>query len=237
MEPCSKPIVMALSITQIVMSAAFFVLGMVDRFYVKFAYTSFAFLPCWIFPLFFIRKYIHFLFLWPIQVFPVGIMGLALSSHQTVRSPQLLKHAIWSLCVVCIICSALILHFYTTMGLFQVTLIARVRKHHETAMASLEDDGDLVRNGEKLVYTEKEKAALVVFAFVIIFSVIEIVLAAAMIKISETTTKATKLSPNFTAYYQTGESHQPLLAYPVGQQQVRVDVWDNQRSQRRRFSH
>ncbi|XP_067046375.1 uncharacterized protein [Acropora muricata] len=221
MEPCSKPIVMALSITQIVMSAAFFVLGMVDRFYVKFAYTSFAFLPCWIFPL----------------VFPVGIMGLALSSHQTVRSSQLLKHAIWSLCVVCIICSALILHFYTTMGLFQVTLIARVRKHHETAMASLEDDGDLVRNGEKMVYTEKEKAALVVFAFVIIFSVIEIVLAAAMIKISETTTKATKLSPNFTAYYQTGESHQPLLAYPVGQQQVHVDVWDNQRSQRRRFSH
>ncbi|XP_074606355.1 uncharacterized protein LOC141859395 [Acropora palmata] len=109
MEPCSKPIVMALSIAQIVMSAAFFLLGMVDRFYVKFAYTSFAFLPCWIFPL----------------VFPVGIMGLALSSHQTVRSSQLL----------------------------------------------------------------------------------------------------------------TGESHQPLLAYPVGQQQVRVDVWDNQRSQRRRFSH
>ena len=51
MEPCSKPIVVALSITQIVMSAAFFLLGMVDRFYVKFAYTSFTFLPCWIFPL------------------------------------------------------------------------------------------------------------------------------------------------------------------------------------------
>ena len=51
MEPCSKPIVTALSITQIVMSVAFFLLGMVDRFYVKFAYTSFTFLPCWIFPL------------------------------------------------------------------------------------------------------------------------------------------------------------------------------------------
>lgn len=123
------------------------------------------------------------------------------------------------------------------MGLFQVTFIARIRKHDEATMASLEGDEDLVRNGEKMVYTEKEKAALIVFAFVIIFSVIEILLAAAMIKISETTTKATKLSPNFTAYYQTGESHQPLLAYPVGQQQVRVDVWDNQRSQRRRFSH
>ncbi|XP_044181982.1 uncharacterized protein LOC122962772 [Acropora millepora] len=219
MEPCSKPIVVALSITQIVMSAAFFVLGMVDRFYVKFAYTSFTFLPCWIFPL----------------VFPVGIMGLVLNSHQTVRSSQLLKHAIWSLCVVCIICSALILHFYTTMGLFQVTSIA-LRRKYTAARASSEVDEDLVINVEKMVYTEKEKAALVVFGFVVIFSVIEIVLAAAMIKISETTTKATKLSPNFTAYYQTGESQQPLLAYPVGQQQVRVDVRDNQRSQRRRFS-
>ena len=69
-------------------------------------------------------------------------------------------------------------------------------------MASSEGDRDLMRNVEKLVHTEKEKTALVVFGFVIIFSVIEIVLAAAMIKISETTTKATKLSPNFTAYYQ-----------------------------------
>ena len=88
------------------------------------------------------------------------------------------------------------------MGLFQVTLIARVRKHHETAMASLEDDGDLVRNGEKLVYTEKEKAALVVFAFVIICSVIEIVLSAAMIKICEAIAKTSQESSNCGAYYQ-----------------------------------
>ena len=87
------------------------------------------------------------------------------------------------------------------MGLFQVTSIA-LRRKYTAAIASSEVDEDLVINVEKMVYTEKEEAALVVFAFVIIFSVIEIVLAAAMIKISETTTKATKLSPNFTAYYQ-----------------------------------
>ena len=48
METCSKPIVMALLIGQIVMSAAFFVLGMVDGFYIQFAHVSLTFLPCWI---------------------------------------------------------------------------------------------------------------------------------------------------------------------------------------------
>ena len=42
---------MALSITQIVMSASFFLLGMVDGFHVLFAYTSLTFLPYWIVPL------------------------------------------------------------------------------------------------------------------------------------------------------------------------------------------
>ena len=53
--------------------------------------------------------------------------------------------------------------------------------------------------GDKMVYTEKEKAALVVFAFVIICSVIEIGLAATMIKICET---IPQVSSNWAAYYQ-----------------------------------
>ena len=56
--------------------------------------------------------------------------------------------------------------------------------------------------GDKMVYTEKEKAALVVFAFIIICSVIEIVLAAAMIKICETITKTPQVSSNWAAFYQ-----------------------------------
>ena len=48
--------------------------------------------------------------------------------------------------------------------------------------------------GDKMVYTEKEKSALVVFAFVIICSVIEIVLSAAMIKICETVAKTPQVS-------------------------------------------
>ena len=42
---------MALSITENEMSAAFFLLVMVDGFHVLFAYTSLTFLPCWIVPL------------------------------------------------------------------------------------------------------------------------------------------------------------------------------------------
>ncbi|XP_015763456.1 PREDICTED: uncharacterized protein LOC107342472 [Acropora digitifera] len=97
METCSKRNVMGLSIAQIVSAAAFFLLGMVDGFHIQFAHVSLTFLPCWISAL----------------VLPVGIMGLALSSHQTLRLLQLLKHAIWSFCVVCIICSSLILYVYT----------------------------------------------------------------------------------------------------------------------------
>ena len=53
-----------------------------------------------------------------------------------------------------------------------------------------------------MVYTEKEKAALAVFTFVIICSVIEIVLAAAMMKICNTTTETLQLSSSSTGYYQ-----------------------------------
>ena len=48
MEPCSKPIGMALSITQIVMSAAFFLLGMIHGFYGERSVTLGRFFPCWI---------------------------------------------------------------------------------------------------------------------------------------------------------------------------------------------
>ena len=48
METCSKPNVKALSNAQIMISAAFFLIGLVDGFYIKFIYVSLAFLPCWI---------------------------------------------------------------------------------------------------------------------------------------------------------------------------------------------
>ena len=110
------------------------------------------------------------------------------------------KNAIWSFCVVCIVCSALVLYIYTTRGLLYTELFAPVYVK-STGWLPRKDDGFLTE-GDKVVYTEKEKNALAVFSFVIICSVIEIVLAAAMMKICETTTKTPQLSSSHGAYYQ-----------------------------------
>jgi len=209
-----------LAIAQIVISVAFFLLGIVDGFLIKDIYVSFIFLPCWVGAL----------------VLPVGLMGLRLTSYQRPRTLQLLKHAIWSLCVACIICSALTVYIYTTKGLLIIQY---------TGWSTREDDGLFVAElqGDKTVYTEKEKKALAFFTFVIICSVIEIVLAAAMMKICKTP----RLSSSSSGYYQMGESQQSLQAYPIEQQQisatqqslqadpaveeqVRVDFRDNQSS-------
>ncbi|XP_067046374.1 uncharacterized protein [Acropora muricata] len=195
METCSKRHVKTLSKAQIAISVAFFLLGIVDGFLIKDIFVSFIFLPCWVGAL----------------VLPVGLMGLALSSYQTLRTLQLLKHAIWSLCVACIICSALVIYIYTTSGLLPIQYPASL---------STTRDGLFVEDGSKMVYTEKEKTALAFFTFVIICSVIEIVLAAAMMKICKTKTKTSQLSSSSTGYYQMGESQQSLQAYSIEQQQM-----------------
>lgn len=69
-----------------------------------------------------------------------------------------------------------------------------------------------------MVYTEMKKTALAFFAFVIICSVIEIVLAAAMMKICKTP----RLSSSGSGYYQMGDSQQSPQAYPIEQQQISV---------------
>ena len=50
--------------------------------------------------------------------------------------------------------------------------------------------------------TEKENVAFAVFTLGIVCSVIEVILAATMMKISEATIKTTQLSPSHAAYYQ-----------------------------------
>ena len=104
--------------------------------------------------------------------------------------------------MVCIICSALILYIYTAWGLSYIAWIAHVRNGDWRFSDFIEGDHYFVAKEEKMVYTEKEKAARIVFAFVIICSVIEIVLAAAMIKICETIVKTPQVSSNCAAYYQ-----------------------------------
>ncbi|XP_068681241.1 uncharacterized protein [Montipora foliosa] len=59
-----------ISIVQVVMSAIFLALGMVDRYAVRFVYTSYLFAPCWIAAL----------------VLPAGIMGLILVNKSSPSS-------------------------------------------------------------------------------------------------------------------------------------------------------
>ncbi|XP_044181616.1 uncharacterized protein LOC122962533 [Acropora millepora] len=198
METCSKPNVKALSIAQIVISVAFFLLGIVDGLFIKDIYVSFIFLPCWVGAL----------------VLPVGLMGLRLTSYQRPRTLQLLKHAIWSLCVACIICSAVITYIYTTRGLLIIQYHALTIKNIH--WLTRKDVGLFVAEGDKMVYTEKKKKALAFFTFVIICNVIEIVLAAAMMKICKTP----RLSSSSSGYYQMGDSQQSPQAYPIEQQQI-----------------
>ena len=107
------------------------------------------------------------------------------------------KHAIWSLCVACIICSALTVYIYTTHGLLFIQQLALTTGH---GWSTREDARLFVAEsqGDKMVYTEMKKTALAFFAFVIICSVIEIVLAAAMMKICKTP----RLSSSGSGYYQ-----------------------------------
>ncbi|XP_029194805.2 uncharacterized protein LOC114960546 [Acropora millepora] len=200
METCSKPNVKALSIAQIVISVTFFLLGTVDGSFIEDIYVRLIFLPCWVGAL----------------VLPVGVMGLRLTSYQRPRTLQLLKHAIWSLCVACIICSALTVYIYTTHGLLIIQQFALTVKY--TGRSTREDAGLFVAElqGDKMVYTEKKKTALAFFSFVIICSVIEIVLAAAMMKICKTP----RLSSSSSGYYQMGDSQQSPQAYPIEQQQI-----------------
>ena len=88
---------------------------------------------------------------------------------------------------------------YTAWGLSFISWIAHLRN---AAGHIGKGDEYFVAKEKKMVYTEKEKAARVVFAFIIICSVIEIVLAAAMIKICETIAKTPQVSSNWAAYYQ-----------------------------------
>ena len=109
------------------------------------------------------------------------------------------KHAIWSLCVVCIVWSALILYIYTDWWVVNLQLWAFFRN---VGFKPNIVDGYFLAKGVEMVYTQGEKTTLVFCTFVIICSVIEIVLAAAMMKICKTTTTTPQLSSSSSGYYQ-----------------------------------
>ncbi|XP_068681239.1 uncharacterized protein [Montipora foliosa] len=82
------------SIFQLVMTAVFLILGLVDRFQVRYFYTSFLMSPCWTAAI----------------VLPVGIVGLVLSRMS--RRPPNLIYALKSVSVACAAMSAATMYHY-----------------------------------------------------------------------------------------------------------------------------
>ncbi|XP_068682924.1 uncharacterized protein [Montipora foliosa] len=82
------------SIFQLVMTAVFLILGLVDRFEVRYLYTSFLMAPFWTAAI----------------VLPVGIVGLVLSRMS--RRPPNLIYALKSVSVACAVMSAATMYHY-----------------------------------------------------------------------------------------------------------------------------
>ena len=106
--------------------------------------------------------------------------------------------ATWSVSVACILFSAMTVYTYHLWGCRLVLLY----KH---AAEDSFDSFPFVKKDTKLEYTDEEKNALAVFILVIIFSIIEIVLAAAIAKTSSAshqTPETVQPSPVHYMYYQ-----------------------------------
>ncbi|KAM7433776.1 hypothetical protein ABFA07_016056 [Porites harrisoni] len=104
MERAEKCSLIALSVVQIIMSAVFLTLGLVDGLKIRYGSASLLYKPCWLAAL----------------SLPVGIMGLVLARSRR-PSPMLIK-AIWSVSVPCIVFSALVVFSYYHFGLATLVL-------------------------------------------------------------------------------------------------------------------
>ncbi|XP_073251361.1 uncharacterized protein [Porites lutea] len=181
MENSNKRTLTLLSSFQIAISVLFFVLGLVDTLEIRFLHVSLAASPCWIIPL----------------TLANGIMGLVLSQSRK-RSSNLIN-AIWSVSVACIIYSAITVLRYQTWGVEWLVSNKISYSDHSGKY--------FVKKDVKLKYTEQENKALAVFGIIIVFSMIEIILAAALAKVSDSSHKGAQ-QPVIPMYY--GMYHQPL---------------------------
>ncbi|XP_073251940.1 uncharacterized protein [Porites lutea] len=178
MEKSKKITLAFLSLFQIVISGLLFVLGMVDGLEIRFVYVSLVFSPCWIVPL----------------VLSNGIMGLVLIIIH--KRSSLLIHAIWSVSVACIIYSAITVFRYQTWGV-QLLLSNKISYSDHSGKY-------FVKKDFKMKYTKQENDALAVFGIIIVLSVIEIILAAALAKVSDSSHKGAQQPtiPMYAMHYQ-----------------------------------
>lgn len=199
MERADKCSLIALSVVQIIVSAVFLTLGLVDGLKIRYGSASLLYKPCWLAAL----------------SLPVGIMGLVLARSRR-PSPMLIK-AIWSLSVPCIVFSALVVFSYYQFGIATLVLTKHARSG---SFLSSRTDSGFLKEDTSLKYTEKEEEALAVFGIIVILSILEMILAAAIAKISDTSYQSPQSSPMYYMYSQPGQDG---FSFPQGMRDVVVN--------------
>ena len=117
--------------------------------------------------------------------------------------------AIWSVSVACILFSAMTVYIYHHFGCRVILLYKHVDEDSFDSFTY-----PFVKKDTKPEYMDKEKNALAVFILVIIFSIIEIILAAAIAKTSTAshqTPQTLQPSPMYYMYYQVLISEEKKL--------------------------
>ena len=99
--------------------------------------------------------------------------------------------------MACIIYAAITVSRYQTWGIEELTIIAVV--NHSDYF-----NGYFVKKNVKPQHTEQENNALAVFSIITVLSVIEIILAAALAKVSHSSHKRAqqRTIPKYTMHYQ-----------------------------------
>ncbi|XP_020606681.1 uncharacterized protein LOC110045420 isoform X2 [Orbicella faveolata] len=141
----------AISIVQVVISAIFFALGIVDRYEVRFIYTSFLFTPCWIAAL----------------VLPAGIMGVILVNKSSPSST--LINAVSSVSMTSVIVSGITVYQYKwAVGRILIANLYSAGMYREVT--------DFANKDVPLKLTDQEKTVVAISSLIAIFSTIEVAL-------------------------------------------------------------
>ncbi|KAL9962423.1 hypothetical protein ACROYT_G031527 [Oculina patagonica] len=186
------------------MTVIFFVLGMVDRFEVRFMYTSFLFTPCWIAAL----------------VLPSGIMGLILANTSRPSSTLINFHGSVSIASA-VVSAVTVYHYQWAINRLLGSNLFDVPAFRRTSSYFTESD-------KKLELTKHENTMLAVSSLVVIFSIIEIALAVGSAKSSDLRYQPPQENPISQAsnvYNRFGAGQIPLQpTYIAAQPMVAVPV-------------
>ncbi|XP_068681240.1 uncharacterized protein [Montipora foliosa] len=151
-----------ISIVQVVMSAIFLALGMVDRYAVRFVYTSYLFAPCWIAAL----------------VLPAGIMGLILVNKSSPSSN--LINVVSSVSITSVIVSGITANIY----IYVVQAVLNDNLH--SSITTNWRYPPFVKKDAALKLTDQENTVVAaISSLVIIFCITEVALAVCAAWISD----------------------------------------------------